>query len=133
MAADDDGRAGAVMPKLVLPLPPNELRLNRRIGGYRGKMGLKDRYAEDCQKEALLQAAQWRGIPQQWPVPVKGTVYLPSRRWRADPSDVGGWCKAALDSLVKMGVFPDDNARYIKPFIGDVEYDPSRPRLELEW
>ena len=120
------------MPRLVLPLPPNELRLNKRIGGHRGKMGLKDRYMHDCKMAALTQAAQWKGIPQTWPVCVKGTVFLPAR-WRADCADVGGWAKSALDALVEMGVWPDDDSRYIRPFVGDVQHDKTNPRLELEW
>lgn len=120
------------MPKLVLPLPPNSLRLNRRIGGYRGKLSMKDRYVEDCQKEALLQGKEWQGVVQQWPVHLTATAYLPAR-WRADASDIGGWIKSALDSLVEMGVFPDDNSAYIRPFTADVQRDPKRPRLELDW
>ena len=120
------------VPRLVLPLPPNELRLNRRIGGYRGKLGLKERYMQDCQMAALTQAAQWKGIPQAWPVHLTATAFLPAR-WRADPADLGGWVKGALDSLVKMGVFPDDDSKYIRPFTSDVQHDKTNPRLELEW
>lgn len=122
------------MPRLTLPLPPNELRENRARGVHWGSFKrIKAEYQETCKREALGQWVEWRGKPEPvWPVTLTATVYL-GYRMRCDEMDIGGWLKPGLDALVNIGVWPDDGSKYIHWGAPIVRRDWRKPRVVLEW
>jgi hypothetical protein len=83
------------MPRIVLDLPPDSLRANRRSGqDWRNVLKEKRQYMADCQTRALLQRAEWQGFRVQYPTHLRAIVYLGrtltgKRRQTADSPDVG--------------------------------------------
>lgn len=122
-----------IMPLVVLPLPPDELRVNASKGRHWGKIQqAKDDYRLEAWPEIDAQRREWEGVPVHWPTHLYLTAYL-GKGQRVDPSDVGTWCKFALDLLVEAGAFPDDNASRIRPFTVDVQRDARNPRIVFAW
>lgn len=119
---------------ITLPLPPSELRVNRRMGEHWGAYHkAQKRYRRDCDAVLLLKApkdvdeSRW-----QYPVSMRAVLYL--GKWqRVDPSDAGSWIKTAIDCLVAWRILPDDGYRYINPFTVEVKRDLANPRLEISW
>lgn len=121
------------MPVIVLPLPPNSLRVNERMGvNWAVYQADKHAYMLLCAKAAREQRAAWENVPASRPLHLKATVYLGYRQ-RCDSSDAGSWIKSGIDALVAEGVWPDDNASRINPFTADVQRDRDNPRVELTW
>lgn len=117
----------------TFPLPPDELKVNRRMGQHWGAgHHLKTGYRTACE----LVVNYWKSGPGRWAIsPVSScsmtvTAYLGARQ-RCDPSDLGAWCKVPIDALVKKGVLKSDSSACIKSFTPFVERDAKNPRLEI--
>lgn len=113
----------------TFPLPPDELRTNRRMGGHWGPLNkVKNAYKLVCQM-----AIREQGIPHDTirRCTVTLTAYL-GKRQRCDPFDLGGWSKVPLDMLVKLGVLTDDQASCILLGIVRVDRDWDDTRLVIE-
>lgn len=115
--------------RVVLPLPPDALRVNRAMGMHWGSLAqLKATYQIQC-------AAAWKdagrpALQGPWPVHLAVTVYL-GKGQRCDAVDCLSWAKAGLDSLSRR-MWPDDGASYLNPVCVTVRRDRERPRIELE-
>ncbi len=113
----------------TFPLPPDELRPNRRMGGHWATTNrLKLNYKESC--GWVIHEA---GVPSS---PIKHcrltmTAYL-GKRQRVDLPDLGSWGKAAIDAMVSMGVLVDDQASCVSEFTTRVDRDWQNPRLVVE-
>ncbi len=121
------------MPWLIIPLPPDSLRTNRRRGQHWAvtRKAAAD-YRAAVATEALLGRAHWQGIPVMWPAPLRIYLYL-GKGQRADNTDVGGWLKEALDELTEAGCWPDDNSSRLDPVTTTVRRDWADPRVCLIW
>lgn len=119
--------------RVVLPLPPVALRVNRVSGEHWATYyKVKEQYKAACWKEIKGRVQELRTSITEWPIHVYCTVYVGKRMRMPDCSDLGTWVKAAIDVLVPE-VFPNDSPRYIRPFTADVGRDWDRPRVELSW
>ena len=115
------------------PLPPDELRVNRRMGQHWGNQHrAKKDYQEDCGIEALAheKAIAWRSAWMLERCHLVAVAYLGARQ-RCDPSDLGSWCKVPLDVLVAQGILASDSAACVRSFTAIVERDARNPRLEI--
>jgi len=126
------------MPRVTLPLPPDELKVNASKGRHWAEIErVKEEYHVKAHPDIKAQRGQWDGVRVHWPVHLWITVYLGNtesgRPKLADTSDVGAWCKFPLDLLVKAGAFPDDNAKRLNPVTAVVRWDAAHPRLVFEW
>lgn len=118
------------MEPLVLPLPPNELRVNGRFGwSWTALHEHVMSYREDCR---LLIKANKPEKPTRFPVHLTIQVFL-AKGQRIDASDVGSFAKVPIDALKTMNVLPDDGSKYINPFTVKVSRDRKNPRLEITW
>ncbi len=121
------------MPKLILDLPPDELRVNRTKGrSYLSWLRAKDDYRMACQTAALTQERAWKGKAVDWPTDLRVVLIL-GKGQRVDLPDAGTWLKAGIDALVQYGVFPDDNASRFRSFKVTVGRDWINPHVELFW
>lgn len=128
-----------MMPSLSLmvtfPLPPDELRANRRMGGHWGPVH-KAKSAYELACRACILAAKEKGLktpsPGSYPLHVYLEMYL-GKGQRCDPTDAGAWTKSVWDSLVYMEIWPGDSAAVINPFTVEVHRDAVTPRLEIWW
>lgn len=120
------------MPSLELTLPPNELRVNRRLGRHWGStQAAKKNYA----MRVAFDLSGQRGVTMEgpWPVRLDVTLVLGPRQ-RCDNPDAGTWCKSLFDVLTRLGFWPDDSATYLDPITFHVEKkDRKNPRVVLRW
>ena len=118
--------------RVSFPLPPDELRTNRRMGGHWGPVNdAKQKYGLACRADIRAAGLTSPG-PGAFPLHIWLIVYL-GKGQRADPSDVGSWMKGAFDCLVTEEVLPGDSSAAINPFTVEVRRDWERPRLEIWW
>lgn len=137
-----DGSAKSDVYRITLPLPPNELRANRRAGQHWANLdAIKNSYADLCSvaikdwwratdgaKWAILNAIAKR----RQPIPVTATIYL--GKWqRLDAPDAGFFIKAGIDRLVAHNVFAGDSAAHINPFTAVICRDWKNPRVVITW
>lgn len=120
------------MTTITLPLPPDSLRTNNRMGRHWGTLN-KEKKAYKLACALAVRAARLTDDDNgRYPAHLTLTVYL-GKGQRLDPSDAGTFAKAAIDVLVEERVFRGDNSTYINPFTARVERDAHNPRLELSW
>jgi Holliday junction resolvase RusA-like endonuclease len=117
------------MIKFTVPLPPITKKNSQRIVIRGGKPIIlpSEKYKE---YEAI---AQWyiprRGEPIDFPVNVKCTFYMPSRR----QCDLTNHLESIDDVMVKAGLLKDDNYGIIASHDGSrVMVDKDNPRTEVE-
>lgn len=121
------------MPRLTLPLPPRELKVNRTIGGHWAiHHSLRVAYQLQVMRALKDQRKVWAPLDWQYPIHVTVTAYL-GKGQRADCFDIAGWAKSGIDSVVETGIWPDDSSKYIRPVTLDVQRDAANPRVELQW
>ena len=112
---------------ITFPLPPDELKVNRRMGQHWGiQHRLKDDYRMICRLLARQQCQDSLKVCR-----MTATVYL-GHRQRCDPSDLGSWCKVPIDALVAEGILLTDSSACIRSFTAFVERDAENPRLEIK-
>ena len=115
------------MSIIVLPLPPDTLRVNHRLGRHWGPLHRdKADYRTACL--LLLKGQVW--LVDGYPVHLEATLYL-GKGQRCDPTDAGSWCKVCVDCLVTAGLLAGDSAAHINPFTARVERDWKNPRVEF--
>lgn len=115
--------------EIWLPLPPDSLRANRRLGTHWGRTnGIKRDYKAFCLlKLRSDRALAWDG---PYPITLTATAYL-AKGQRCDPSDLGTWLKPAIDVLVEARLLAGDDGAHINPFVARVERDRENPRVEI--
>ncbi|QNO01103.1 resolvase [Mycobacterium phage CELFI] len=75
--------------------------------------------------------AQRAGIKDLGPSVVSFLWYTPTRR-ATDSDSLGPFVKGALDGLVRAGVWPDDNSKYVKQTrMAVTDSDTKNPRIEI--
>ena len=121
------------MAKLILPLPPKELKVNRALGVHWGSTRpFRKAYQLQVAVAARAQRAVWEGKPQPYPVAVRVVAYL-GKGQRCDISDLGSWTKGLWDALIAVGVWRDDGSKFLRPMTFDVARDAANPRVEVVW
>ena len=78
----------------------------------------------------IKQALQASPVPPIRRCKVTITQYAPDGR-RRDVDGLSAFRKDVLDSLVKWGVFPDDNYKHIVDGGNEIEIDRDNPRLVI--
>ena len=119
------------MPTIILPLPPDALRVNRALGQHwantrRAKLS----YEMEC--ASMLRAPLTVHMEGPWPVHIHITIWL-GKGQRCDLVDAGTWAKPAWDVLTRLKVWPDDGSKYLCPATFYVDRDRANPRIELRW
>lgn len=115
----------------MFPLPPAELKTNRRMGQYWGNLHrLKASYRTACDMVLLHRGTQAKRVTVD-SCHIVATAYL-GKGQRCDPSDLGAWVKSPIDALVTGGWLASDSAAVVKSFTAIVERDAANPRLEIE-
>jgi hypothetical protein len=120
------------MPKLVISLPPSQLRVNAKKGSWQKAYHVAVKYRETVGSEALVQEDQWKGVPVEYPVRVDVRVCITGNR-KADTWDALTWCKEMIDELVAVGVWPDDSDEFTNPIMVGIERVRKFPRVEIYW
>ena len=116
----------------TFPLPPIELKTNRRRGQHWGALHqIKKGYEMEC-------LAAWSVMPEEDRRPdphimhcyMIVTAYLGTGQ-SCDPSDLGSWAKSAVDFMVKKKVIASDSSACVSEFTTYVSRDRKWPRLEI--
>ncbi|ALA48494.1 RusA-like Holliday junction resolvase [Mycobacterium phage Lolly9] len=86
-------------------------------------------------KKQVGDVVEWQarraGIKDLGPSVVSVLWYTPTKR-ATDSDSLGPFVKGALDGLVRAGVWPDDNSRYVKQTCMAVsDGDTKNPRIEI--
>lgn len=120
------------MALIVLPLPPVALKTNRVFGQH---WAIPHKAKADYQAECIrvIRAMKWSEDNGHYPVHMRATVFIGKGMKLPDASDIGGWSKAAIDSLIWCLIFPNDSPKYINPFTAVALRDNKNPRLEISW
>ena len=121
----------ALLARFVFPLPPIELKANRRMGQrWGGTQSLKSSYRTICDM-ILLDKGRREGGVTVGSCHIIPTVYL-GKGQRCDLPDLGSWCKTPIDALATGGWITTDSAACIKSFTAIPGRDAKNPRVESE-
>jgi len=116
--------------RITFPLPPIALKVNARMGAHWGpKNDIKVRYQAECVKAIKEQITLTNQVMRRCEIEYR--VYL-GKGQRADPSDIGSWCKSLFDCLVAMAVIASDSSSCITRLdLAGVGRDWDNPRVEI--
>ncbi len=117
------------MDKITINLSPITKKNSMQIVRVKGRpMLIPSKQYRDYEK-AFLKEVSWDKPPIDYPVNIKCTYYMPTRR-RVDLTNL---LEATHDCLVKANVLEDDNSKIVVSVDGSrVSYDKGRPRTEVE-
>ena len=104
----------------------NEYTAANRTNPYKG-----GKVKKDCEYTIIwCIRQQLKGLHIQCPVLIYYQFYEKDRRRDGD-NILSCAAKFVQDSLVKTGVLPDDNQKYIPNFYHDIQVDNKEPRIEV--
>ena len=126
------------MITITLPFPPSTLNPNYRHKHWSGKAEAIAAYRHECRIEALDQFDKATGglglrplrIRDEHPIPATITFVLKDKR-RRDMDNLYASLKPAIDSLVDVGLLPDDDIKSWSPTLRYEQGDKPAVRIEL--
>ena len=118
-----------MIAKFTVPLPPVTKKNSQRIItiGGRPRIMPSEKYKE--YESLALWYVPKRGVPIDFPVNVKCTFYMPTKRL----CDLTNHLESIDDIMVKAGLLADDNYKILASHDGSrVLVDKDNPRTEVE-
>lgn len=104
----------------------NEYTAANRTNAYKG-----GKVKKECEHTIIwCIRQQLKGVHIQEPVLIYYHFFEKDRRRDGD-NILSCAAKFVQDSLVKTGVLPDDNQRYVPHFYHDISVDSKEPRIEV--
>lgn len=103
--------------------------LNEYIASMNSSRYIGNKLKQSTQENIMWQIKQQSIVTIDYPVKI-GFLWV-SKNERRDIDNIASAKKFCLDALVKIGILPNDNRRWVKGFTDDFLIDKENPRVEV--